>query len=108
MIGNRHGLAFDALLIEANGRTEREAALRMAARLPGGRRRVTLGADKGYDTANLVACLREWDVTPHVAQNVSPFGPIEDFFNNLLKLFGDCSSMFADAVPFHISSLQSM
>ena len=71
VIDNRHGLAVDALLTEANGRAEREAALEMAARLPGGRRRVTLGADKGYDAADFVAGLREWGVTPHVAQNVS-------------------------------------
>jgi hypothetical protein len=44
-------------------------ALEMAARLPGDRRRVTLGADKAYDTREFVAGLREWSVTPHVAQN---------------------------------------
>ncbi len=36
VIDNRHGLAVDATLTEANGRAEREAALEMAARLPGG------------------------------------------------------------------------
>jgi len=71
VIDNRHGLAVDALLTEANGRAEREAALEMAARLPGGPRRVTLGADKGYDAADLVAGLRDWGVTPQVAQNLS-------------------------------------
>ena len=30
--------------------------------------RVTLGADKGYDTKDHVAKLRERNVTPHVAQ----------------------------------------
>ena len=35
VIDNRHGLAVDATLSEANGRAEREAALEMAARLPG-------------------------------------------------------------------------
>jgi len=43
----------------------------MASRLPGGQRRVTLGADKGYDTKAFVAALRELNVTPHVAQNTS-------------------------------------
>lgn len=70
VIDNRHGLAVDAILTEANGRGEREAALEMAARLPG-EGRVTLGADKGYDTRDFVEGLRELDVTPHVAQNTS-------------------------------------
>ena len=47
-----------------------EAALEMAARLPG-ERRVTLGADKGYDARDFVEGLRELDVTPHVAQNAN-------------------------------------
>ena len=42
MMDNRHGLAVDTALTEAHGRAEREAALEMAARLPGDRRRVTL------------------------------------------------------------------
>ena len=68
VIDNRHGLAVDATLTESNGRAEREAALEMAARLPGDGR-VTLGADKGYDARDFVEGLREMDVTPHVAQN---------------------------------------
>ena len=35
----------------------------------GGSRPITLGADKGYDTADFVAKLRALGVTPHVAQN---------------------------------------
>ena len=69
MMDNRHGLAIDTALTQAHGRAEREAALQMASRLPGDRRRVTLGADKAYDTREFVAGLREWSVTPHVAQN---------------------------------------
>ena len=41
----------------------------MAARLPGGTRRVTLGGDKNYDTQDFVSKLRDAAVTPHVAQN---------------------------------------
>ena len=69
MMDNRHGLAIDTALTQAHGRAEREAALQMASHLPGDRRRVTLGADKAYDTREFVAGLREWSVTPHVAQN---------------------------------------
>ena len=39
----------------------------MAAEIPG-ERRVTLGADKGYDTRDFVLDLRELSVTPHIAQ----------------------------------------
>ena len=70
LIDNRHGLAVDATLTEANGRAEREAALAMTERL-GGERSLTLGADKGYDARDFVAGLRELGVTPHVAQNTS-------------------------------------
>lgn len=71
MMDNRHGIAIDTLLTEANGRAERDAALVMAAHLPGGNKRVTLGADKGYDTLDFVNGLRQYAVTPHVAQNIS-------------------------------------
>lgn len=70
VIDNRHGLAVDATLTQANGRAERDAALEMAARLPG-EGRATLGADKGYDARDFVEGLRELEVTPHVAQNTS-------------------------------------
>ena len=36
----------------------------------GGQRRVTLGADKGYDQKELVRGLREHRVTPHIARKV--------------------------------------
>lgn len=68
---NRNGLVVDVELTAADGRAEREAGLAMASRLPGCRRRVTLGADKGYDSEAFVTALREWNVTPHVAQNMS-------------------------------------
>ena len=70
LIENRHGLAVDVELTEANGRAEREAGLEMAKRLRR-RDRTTLGADKGYDTQDFVKGLRELGVTPHVAKNTS-------------------------------------
>ncbi len=42
----------------------------MVAALPGVSR-VTVGGDKGYDTANFVGGLRQIGATPHIAQNVS-------------------------------------
>lgn len=66
---NRNGFVVDTRLTPATGTAEREAALEMAAALPGGQARVTLGADKAYDTQEFVKRLREINVTPHVAQN---------------------------------------
>jgi transposase len=68
LMENRNGLVVDAILTHATGTAEREAALTMLGRMEG-HHRITLGADKNYDTAAFVAALREMDVTPHVAQN---------------------------------------
>jgi transposase len=68
---NRHGLIVEADATQASGRAEREAALAMIERHdPGSERRLTLGADKGYDTAGFVAECRRMCVTPHVASKV--------------------------------------
>ena len=40
----------------------------MLEQIPG-RKKVTVGGDKGYDTADFVAECRNLKVTPHVAQN---------------------------------------
>lgn len=71
LMDNRHGLIVDNAVVPATGTGEREAALEMIDRLPPSGRRRTLGADKGYDTRDFVADLRERNVTPHVAQNTS-------------------------------------
>lgn len=71
LMENRNGLAVNVRLTQATGMAEREAALLMAAQLPG-QRRVTLGADKAYDVRSFVEPLREMKVTPHIAgKNVS-------------------------------------
>ena len=54
LIENRNGLIVNAELLEANGRAERDAALRMLEQLPGDQR-LTVGGDKGFDTAEFVA-----------------------------------------------------
>jgi transposase len=69
LMENRNGLVVDTRLTRATGTAERDAALDMAACIPGGTRRVTLGGDKNYDTKDFVAKLREAAVTPHVAQH---------------------------------------
>jgi transposase len=70
LMENRNGLIVDAMLTPAIGTAERDAALAMLGR-QGGRHRATLGADKAYDAAGLVADLRALHVTPHVAQNTA-------------------------------------
>jgi transposase len=68
IIENRHGLVVDTELLQCNGTAERDAAMLMAERLEGVRR-VTIAADKGYDTKDWVQEMRGMNVTPHVAQN---------------------------------------
>jgi transposase len=66
LMENRHGLIVTARLTQASGTAEREAALAMLDQR-GAKRRITLGADKGYDVADFIAALRARRVTPHVA-----------------------------------------
>jgi transposase len=85
LMENRNGLVVDAEVTEANGKAERESAVRMVERQRKKRkakrksqkaarnksrkpRRMTLGADKAYDTKDFVRRCRELRVTPHVAQ----------------------------------------
>jgi transposase len=70
LMENRNGLLVDALLTPATGTAEPQAAGDMIGDLPAGGR-ITVGADKAYDTAALVARMRELGVTPHVAQNIN-------------------------------------
>jgi transposase len=70
---NRNGLIVGTELLQANGTAERDAALVMLEQIPG-EGRVTVGADKGYDTKDFVAECRHLQVTPHVAQNVNRNG----------------------------------
>jgi len=70
---NRNGLIVDTEVFPANGLAERAAALAMLERVPGDER-VTVGADKGYDTRDFVAECRHLKVTPHVAQNTKRSG----------------------------------
>jgi len=77
LMENRHGLVVQGDLTQADGHAERKAALEMVHRhSPGSTRRLTLGADKGYDSADFVADLRQACVTPHVAQK-SRHSPID-------------------------------
>lgn len=66
LMENRTGLVVDVASIEANGKAERQAALKFLAKHV--KRGATVGADKGYDTAGFVAGCRKLGVTPRVAR----------------------------------------
>jgi transposase len=70
LMENRNGLVADARLTLATGTAERDAAVEMVDAI-GGSRRITVGADKGYDAREFIDRLRERNVTPHVAMNDS-------------------------------------
>ena len=73
LVENRNGLIVDSRVWEATGTAERHAALEMLQELPGSGR-VTVGGDKGFDTADFVRECRHIGVTPHVAQNLGRRG----------------------------------
>jgi transposase len=64
------GLIVQATVTPADGHGERDAALMMIEGVPG-RHRITVAADKGYDTRDFVAGLRAMTVTPHIAQHAT-------------------------------------
>jgi len=66
LMENRNGLAVNCCATQATGHAEPEAALAMVEKIPGWKR-ITLGADKGYDRKALVQEMREHRVTPHFA-----------------------------------------
>src|SRR6266851_10099188 len=63
LMDNRHGLAVEGCVTRASGYGERAAALEMLGHVAT-THRVTVGADKGYDTRDFVEALRLVQVTP--------------------------------------------
>ena len=69
---NRHGLAVAGMVTHDNGTAERRASeIMLKAKSKAAGRRITVGEDKAYDTANHVANLRARNVTQHMTQNNS-------------------------------------
>lgn len=68
---NDHGFIVDTAVTAATGTGERDAAIVMLGELPLTSRRVTVGADKLFDTRDWVAAVRCMGITPHVAQNAA-------------------------------------
>jgi hypothetical protein len=77
---NRHGLIIDAMVTQADGTAERDAALLMLhgkwrnRRRRGRRGPMSVGVDKTYDTRDFVDTMREMEIRPHVAQNTQRSG----------------------------------
>jgi transposase len=70
LVENRNGLIAAAMATQADGLAERDAALLLIEDLQkDSRRRITVGADKAYDTNDFVSTVRELRATPHVMQN---------------------------------------
>ena len=72
LMENRNGLVVDGRSTRASGVSECLAAVDLADQhIPQGG---TLAGDKGFDTADFVAELRDRRITPHVAQNAYDTG----------------------------------
>lgn len=71
---NRHGLVIVSKVTEADGFAERTAAEERLGKVANRKRRVTVAADKNYDTKGFVRAARTLKVTPHVAQNTERNG----------------------------------
>lgn len=70
---NRNGLIVGVQTTPSATVTEREAAEDLLAELPGSQR-MTVGADKAYDTEDFVDSCHGMKITPHVAQNTARRG----------------------------------
>src|SRR3954447_3324821 len=70
LMENRNGLVVGGAAPRATGDAEPLAAIELVKAVAGSRR-LTLGADKAYDTTNFVMECREEKVTPHVTQNIT-------------------------------------
>ena len=72
LMENRNGLLADFQVTQATGTAERDV---VPVLLDQARERrfhpKTIGGDKGYDTRECVAAMRQRGVTPHVAQNTT-------------------------------------
>ena len=70
LVENRNGLTAQAMATTADGFAEREAALiLLGQQQQATRRRITVRADKAYDSKDFVEAARKLNVTPHVASN---------------------------------------
>ena len=69
LMENRNALLVGFEVTKASGTAEREAALGLLEQLPRSGKRITMGADRGYDVRAFARAVRERNVTPHIAQS---------------------------------------
>jgi len=70
LVENRNGLIAAAMATQADGYAEREAALLMLEeKQKGNKGRITVGADKAYDSKDFITAARALNVTAHVTKN---------------------------------------
>jgi transposase len=97
LVENRNGLIAAAMVTHSDGYAERDAALLMLAEKQQGRsRRITVGADKAYDSKDFVRTVREMDVTPHITRNENGHG--NDYTLELQEVSGDPNASFDSTV----------
>jgi transposase len=75
LMENRHGLAVGICTTPATGTAERTNAVTLVTQTPYRRDRITVGADKGFDTVACVGELRGAGCTPQVAQHITARHP---------------------------------
>lgn len=71
---NQNGLVVTSSVTQADGFAERETAKAMIGKIAPHKRRITIAADRNYDTLGFVSAMRELNVTPHVTQNTTKKG----------------------------------
>lgn len=71
LMENRNGFPVAARVTTAAPTGEWQAAIEMATAVNGGKRRITLAADKAYDEATTIEKLRQLQVTPHIQKRES-------------------------------------
>ena len=75
VMDNRHGLVVSTSYTGATGTAERTAGSTMMKKVKGKRkRRLTLGADKNYDTKDFLEEMKRLNITLHAAQNTKRRG----------------------------------
>ena len=71
---NQNGLVMTSAVTIADGFAERETAKAMIGKVAPRKRRISIAADRNYDTLGFVSAMRELNVTPHVTQNTTRKG----------------------------------
>ena len=71
---NRHGLVVNVLTSQAKVRAEHEEVAGMLKDVAQPGKRITVGADKNYDTRGFVVECRRLNIKPHVARDTRRTG----------------------------------